>query len=252
MQHSKVKEEFSINNPVRQPIMMHHAFTMIELIFAIVIVGVTILTIPLMLVTNATNQDRSLIQEGVMITSTKISQVLTYPWDVQSSPTGTLMSTSQVLDTLNTPLGLERNATTDFRIGHFRQALRRRMTPNSFPRTATNIGAFTTPQTSIAHFNGAADAVETSAGTPTTATGYKKEYQLRTIVSYINDNATYSGTTINFNYDINTSSATSRTNIKMVQVITDEVNASGAATPIVSLVSFSSNIGETEFYKRRY
>ena len=48
---------------------VRHAFTMIELIFAIVVIGVTLLTIPLMIETNNTAMERNLAQEAIFLAS---------------------------------------------------------------------------------------------------------------------------------------------------------------------------------------
>ncbi|MDF1880683.1 type II secretion system protein [Sulfurimonas sp. MAG313] len=129
-------------------IRMRSAFTMIELIFAIVIISISMLTLPLILTVDANKQLGALNQEGILLASTKLSQTLANSWDSQSSPLGALMSTSQVLNTRvigagNLGAGLDRNGTSDFRAGHFEADLRRRLTPFSQQRNASIIGAET-------------------------------------------------------------------------------------------------------------
>ena len=229
---------------VKRQLQTRHAFTMIELVFAIVIIAIAVLAMPTIMFTNAASQEQTLKEEAIMLTTTKIAQILTYPWDANSSPLGVLMSTSQVLGTVaNPPLGLERNATTDFRIGHFPNQLRRRMTPFSNERNATGIGGIF--GSNISSFNG--DQVTIGAAGADQV--YKKQYRMTTTVTYVTDNTNYGLNIITF--DFNTT-ATGLSNIKMVQVTTDEQDTTGTWIPIVQMTSYSTNIGEAEFYKRRY
>lgn len=218
------------------------AFTMIELIFAIVIIAISMLALPMIMTVDASNQEDSLVQEGIMLTTTKVSQALTFPWDpVSSSEAAGVMSASQVLDTPVPPAGLERSAVADFRIGHFQAQLRRRLTPPTAPRAASAIGA---GANSISSLDGDSEPVGVAGG----QFGYKKQWRLDTSVSYVTDVAAYAGTAINFAYN---TAATGPSNIKMVQVTATDITP-GSAGNIVRLTSYSSNIGEAEFYKRRY
>jgi len=221
------------------------AFTMIELIFAIVIISIAILALPTILVRDASSQEQTLKEEGIMLTTTKIAQILTYSWDQSSSPT-TVMSTSQVLDTSHGDSDFDRNA-SDFRVGHFQDELRRRMTPNSSTRTAGTIGG--AAGTNIGAFNNDVETV----GTPNNPQGYKKQYRTTTTVRYVSDAANYGDNNISFDFSTTAGlSTTNSTNLKMVQVSTDEMDTAGAWVPIIQMTSFSANIGEAEFYKRRY
>jgi len=220
------------------------AFTMIELIFAIVIIAVSMLSLPMIMGMDAQSQEDSLAQEGIMLTTTKVSQALTFPWDpASSSEAAGLMSASQVLDTPLPPAGLGRNAADpDFRIGHFPAQLRRRLTPPTLPRAASAIGA---GANSISSLDGDTENIGAVGG----QFAYKKQWQLVTAVSYVTDAAAYGGTAINFDFD--TAAAGGATNIKMVRVTATDTTPGSAGNQVV-LTSYSSNIGEAEFYKRRY
>ena len=50
------------------------AFTLIELIFAIVIIGLVVVTIPTILISNARHVERSLLQEAVLMATAKMGQ----------------------------------------------------------------------------------------------------------------------------------------------------------------------------------
>lgn len=61
------------------------AFTLIELIFAIVIVAITVLSVPVMLQINSRGIQAGVDQEAVFAASAKLMQTLSYPWDEYSS-----------------------------------------------------------------------------------------------------------------------------------------------------------------------
>jgi len=231
-----------------------NAFTMIELIFAIVIIGITMLSVPLLIVTDSETQQRNLVQEGIMITTTKVSQILTYPWDPQSSPAGGVISASQVVTTPAAPVGLDRVAGLDFRPGHFQLALRRHMTPVNAERNATVIGAVVPgATTNLNDFDGTIVNLVGGAG----ALAYKNPYRLTTTVTYVSDaltanNYNTAGIT-DLNFDYNLATAANTTNIKLIRVLADQQDPTTLVwTPVVQLSSYSCNIGETSLYKRRY
>ena len=225
------------------------AFSMIELIFAIVIIGICMLALPMIMLTDASSQEGALAQEGILLTTTKVAQTLTFPWDPNSSPGGELMSTSRVLETRAAqPAGLARVGTKDFRIGHFPEMLRRRLSPNSSPATASIIGA---GNNSISSLDGDSENIVATAGSEQFA--YKKQWELNTTILYVADAATYQNSVIN-DFDFSrTDAGPTPTNIKMVQITATDITPNSAGNGNrMRLWSFSSNIGEAEFFKRRY
>ncbi len=223
---------------------------MIELIFAIVIISISILAMPTVLFNSAASQEQTLKEEAIMLTTQKIAMILTNSWDPSSSPTN-VMSTDQVLNTGGDP-DLVRNGITDFRFGHFEDELRRRMTPFSIQRSAEPaIGAGAA--INIGTFNGTQETVAA-----TNSLGLKKQYRLDTVVSYVADAADYNNplnTNIAFNFSDVPVVGTSR-NIKMIQVTAWELDNTNPAAAvwndIIRMNSYASNVGEFEFYKRRY
>ena len=180
-----------------------------------------------------------------MLTTTKVAQALTFAWD-ENSTQGGFFTLSNVVSVPGADTDLDRN-TSDFRVGHFQEKLRRRMTPATAERNATTINA-SIGGISIAAQDGNVENIGGIGG----QYAYKKQWQLVTTVAYINDGATYNNNVINdFNFTTVPLAAGALSNIKMVTVTATD-NTPGAAGTQVVLRSFSSNIGETEFYKRRY
>lgn len=229
--------------------MVRYAFTMIELIFALVIMGIVFLTLPLILINDSSSVEQNLIQEAVFASSAKLGQVLTYPWDENSPDPGTTLTASNVLRTQTaTPTVFDRVGTSDFRVGHIIQPLHRRLTPNSAERNAsTPLGADGGDLDDLDDFHGTTETL-----IPTTSTGgYKKNYQITTTVSYLTDTPVFIGANdVNYTFDTGAISA-NPTNIKMIETVTDQ-NDSNVWSTIVRLRTFSANIGETDFYKRTY
>lgn len=233
--------------------MVRYAFTMIELIFALVIMGVVFITLPMILINNSSNVERNLIQEAIFASSTKLGQILSYTWDENSIDSAVSLSASHVLNTPGGDVELNRVGASDFRIGHFVQDLHRRMTPNSAQRNATAIGAEVVGEMNdIDDFH---NAGTTELISFTNDAGYKKTYRIKTTVAYVTDEAIYNANTINFTFNDNTSvtAAAGATNIKLIEISTDQNNTNtGAWDPILVLRTYSSNIGETDYYKRTY
>ncbi len=230
-------------------------FTMIELIFAIVIIGIVSLTIPVVLINNARQTENNLLHEAVLIAATKMGQTITYPWDENSVNPGTLAK-AEVLDVGGGDIELNRNVTaftTDFRVGHFIEALHRRMTPLNNSRSATpvaNLGSDAGDRDDIDDIMADLPVVTTN-----NAEGYKHNYEVRTVVGYANDAAVYGNAIIFFNF--NPGIVGNVTNLKVVETSVwredDPIGNAGVYDDeVVTFRSFAANIGETDYYKRTY
>lgn len=112
-------------------------FTMIELIFAIVVIAISVMSLPMM--TQVTNQgiEESLIQEAVFASSAELMGATAGYWDGNSMEDINESSLSRVID-----LSLDCNATSRLRPGHINQPYHRRCLDNPLA-TAANAGAGT-------------------------------------------------------------------------------------------------------------
>ena len=237
--------------------MVRHAFTMIELIFALVIMSIVFISLPMILINNSSSLEDNLIQESIFLTSSKMSQVLTFQWDANSAETGMgTVATSDILDVTAGDGDLDRNA-SDFRIGHFQEDKHRRMTPIGNPRNATAIGIEGTVFDDIDDFDSLTHTINlVSANEEVAKFGYKKSYRADVNVSYINDSNFLNGTS----YDDNvidfvlsdTAAGATTTNIKMIEVSIDQQNPDATWETTLLLRAYVANIGETDYFKRRY
>jgi hypothetical protein len=221
---------------------------MIELIFALVIMGIVFLTLPLILIQNADSVEDNLIQESIFLSSSKMSQLLTFQWDENSKDPAVILSAADVLRVSATGDNeLDRNA-SDFRRGHFREDKHRRMTPINNERSASAIGLEGAVYDDIDDFDG---IVNFDIITAPDVGGYKKRYRADVNVTYVNDNTDYTADPVNFAFT--TADAVNTTNLKMVEtsIVQDRTGLGDWETSVL-LRAYVANIGETGYFKRRY
>jgi prepilin-type N-terminal cleavage/methylation domain-containing protein len=75
------------------------AFTMIEMIFAIVIIGLTVAGVSQMLTRSGETMEGGMSQEAVFLASMEAAKVFSHRWDVNSEDNTTELSYSKILDT---------------------------------------------------------------------------------------------------------------------------------------------------------
>jgi len=204
--------------------MKKSAFTMIELIFAIVVIAITVMSLPMMNEVNSKGIEGNLAQEAIFAASTELNQAVTYFWDENSSESGA--SLSRVIWISSTDCDND----TKLRPGHINQKLHRRCRDDNSSRP-TN--------TSDSNLNDLDDTNKTNMdlfiGDSTTASGYKKDYKLDLEIA---NNIDFGGT----------GDADIQANIKRVRVIIKD----NSGNIITRLDTFSCNIGEVDFHKRDY
>jgi prepilin-type N-terminal cleavage/methylation domain-containing protein len=196
------------------------AFTLIELIFAIVIIAITVVSLPMMNQTVSKGIDRNILQEVIFAATTKLDEALAANWDENSVEPNDENGSARVIDTDDT-CDEQRH-----RHGHINQKLHRRCLDSN----ATGV--------SNSNTNDAVDALEDSEVTnedlfdkSESASGYKDDY---TYTLDVSPDATFGATTSE--------------DIKEVDI---DIKDSDSKT-IVKLKTFSCNIGEVDFYSRSY
>ena len=206
--------------------MVRFAFTLIELIFAIVIIGITVISLPMMTQATSKGIEKSIVQEAVFAAAAELNQAVTYFWDKNS------MDTADSLSKVINIGGAECNATTKLRPGHIiSQPLHRRCSAITLVANA--------PDTNITNLNNAAGGptriyVESGSTTPGgifDSTGYKQDYNSTVIV---NQNVRFNGAAYN-------------PNMKRITV-----TITNGTDTITKLITYSANIGEVDYYKRSW
>ncbi|WP_373033585.1 type II secretion system protein [Sulfurovum sp.] len=217
----------SILTPIR--VYSRKAFTMIELIFAIVVIAVVMLTIPMMIQVNNKALEGNVAQEAIFLVSAVLSGTTTLLWDdasLEGDVTG--VSLSKILDTGGDAV-YNREVNSTLRKGGLDEDLHRNFFSNTTPPDQTETITLT-------------DVLDTTSASE--AAGYKNIYSVDVIRGYISDTP---GT---FVFSDSTLGTGVTSNVKMTQV---EVNATidGTNLTIARLRAYTCNIGEIDYAKRR-
>ncbi len=204
------------------------AFTLIELIFAIVIIAISVISLPMMSQTISEGIDANIVQEAIFASATELNGVVTAHWDENSIESGMPDSSARVIETVINMCNNDNNSST-FRqmLGHINQPLHRRcLDANTTVTTPSNASATAVDSLDDWELGDKNITIGTSG-----AEGYKETYQSNVIVS---PNANFNGA--------------NNANIKsIVSTVKDE-----DGTTIAVLRTYSANIGEVDYYKRNY
>lgn len=225
---------------------------MIELIFAIVIMGIVLMSAP-MLVSQAGNSAiLGVQQEAIAAASTNLGMILTRHWDEQDtneSRESPVLLTDSTVTALKEAVDVDGNL-IGRRIGTPKTSYRSFLTSLGDRLNATTVSNFTqTDLDDIDDFNGQVVSVGLpSAGdATTTAEGdyIDTTLQLTTAVSYINDapsTGSYNSETMGFNSPFS-AAATGTSNIKALSTTATSGSHDADLQTNVTLRAFSCNIG---------
>ncbi|MGE4396356.1 MAG: hypothetical protein AB7D34_02735 [Sulfurimonas sp.] len=202
----------------RQNALYRAAFTMIELIFAIVVVSVVVLTLPIMIQMVSKGVEDNIVQEAIFAASTELMESTSYYWDANSMQDNNLSNLERVININNVCEDNASNPRYGLALGHIAQPYHRRCLENSAIAPADSNSALFPNLDNAEH----ADQLMFTDNT-TDAVGYKEDYHSTVDVTRTND----------------------------VKVITITIRPSGGGDIITRLRTYSANIGEVDFYKRR-
>lgn len=223
-------------------------FSLIELVLAIVIIAISVMTIPLMLSQSSNNNAFSIMQESILAARTKMGNILSYEWDRNSVETNSSITYIRILDVDAGDSELDRNMSTvdeNRRIGHVARDFRRRLHEgNETSKTFPSEDSLDANMSALNHFNGQILG-NSLDGNSSTFDYVIRDFNLTTTVSYVSDSADYSASTINFDFNVSSRAdiddVNNSTNIKMIEIFVQ----SKSGQPF-RFRAFSSNIGQTE------
>jgi len=191
--------------------MVRVAFTLIELIFAIVIIGISVISLPLLNNTIDRTMEANLVQEAIFSASTELMGVTAGYWDENSMQDINKSSFSRVID-----IAKDCNETTKLRFGHIAQPYHRRCLDNLATQPFNQKGGVVFDINDATH-----DWDDIFVNDTTDASGYKQTYQSK-VTSDLDGNVK-----------------------KITITVRDE-----KGDIITVLHSQSANIGEIDYYKR--
>lgn len=225
---------------------MRKAASMLELVIAIVVMGIAVMSLPLILTQSQNANAIALQQEVILATKTKLGYILAYEWDANSYDANA--SVSRVLDTNgSTSANAAFYTNTTRRIGHM-QADNRRRLGDTMAVPTTNGGA---NWGSVAL--GDIDDFDSKTEHTTVVSAdmdYIFNLELNSTITYISDapsTGTYNNQDMNFSFDASSAPA-NPTNIKMITVRTKDTSNSVN----IILRAFASNIGESGITKKAW
>lgn len=200
--------------------MVKKAFTMIELIFAIVVISIVVLAIPTLINVSSKNEDNSMAQEAIFAASAELMGASNVYWDENSTYDQNKSSLSRVISIKDDHGYGECNTITHLRLGHINQPFHRRCLDDN------NIGARNTPGGDVYDLNDIAHGSQELFTDSADASGYKKKYNSILGVTLLSD-------------DDN------------VKVVTETILNPDDGSVITKLKLQAANIGEVEPYKKR-
>lgn len=198
------------------------AFTLIELIFAIVIIAISVMTLPMMAQVTSSAMERNLIQEAIFVASAQLNEATTYTWDERSTDDLNVSQLSKVVNTNvdgcsvanNRPGNINRECLTNL-------ATRPSDAPSVNGSSIDSV-AYTTSQPVFI------------AGSVNSADGYKQNYKSTLIVTRCDTGLCTTFGTVNNNENLK------QLEYKIIDPDDDST--------LVLLRAYSANIGELEPY----
>ena len=234
--------------------LLRPAIAMIELIFAIVIMGITMMSAPMLISTATQSTYVAMQQEGINEAATQVSIIMGYAWD-ENNTDDTYVP---ILHVTNGDDELEEVPTTARRKGTPNESQRTFIfadanTSNLFASTALGSdGAGEVPD-DVDDFIGDISLTQIG-GTASIDYIEKTTVNINTAVGYINDTANYDSGSGTITFVPGALSGGGTSNIKEIVVTltsTDTANADVLAKNIV-LRAFSCNIGAYQLEERTF
>ena len=229
---------------------LRDAIAMIELIFAIVIMGIVMMSAPMFISTATKSGYVAIQQEAINEAASQVNIILGYPWDESN----TIESYDPVvLSTATTVSDLNENGTTGLRIGTPKESYRKFFSSTGQRGTASNIGADTGDKDDMDDFNGTIHLQEEEEGTAdyieTTTIDIDRT------VAYMLDNASGTDTYADggggiLSFTPTFTDATATTNIKRIQVTLTSSSTAEELDKSITLNAFSCNIGSFALEER--
>ena len=237
------------------------AIAMIELIFAIVIMGIVLMSAPMLISTAYKSGYVALQQESIAAASSDIGMILTHHWDEEDTDenlSAPILQTTGDTD-LNEDTYIDGNG-TGVRAGTSIYSKRNFLTSlgGRLDATAvTSLGSDGGDRDDIDDFDTLSSNLYDEESTSTSEGDIiDKNVELNTTVAYINDTptaGTYAGAGNSITLPFSTTAVTTNTtNIKMVNVTLTTTQTEVEMAKKIVLKAFSCNIGTYELEEETY
>ncbi|WP_456430512.1 type IV pilus modification PilV family protein [Nitratifractor sp.] len=211
---------------------------LIELIFAIVVIAIALMSAPTLIATSAKSASIALQQEGINEAASRISMILTYPWD-QNDTMDTCIP--PVLHVTQGDSELE-EASANRRIGVPLQSNSHTFVCNGKKYNASAIAV--DGMDDIDDFIGNDTLQFVNVGSGGVDYIEKTTVNMQTNVMYISDIANYDANTTTY---IPNSTLSGTSNIKKITVTLTSTSGKSALNKNIVLKAFSCNVGGYEY-----
>ena len=193
------------------------AFTMLELIFAIVIISITILSLPMMSQINEKGIESNIVQEAIFAASTELMGASAGYWDTNSMEDSNYSHISRVIDINGDCNNSSSSGRYRLKSGHIAQPFHRRCVIST-TGNCLDLESSTFPNLNNAQHSSRKVFLNDNPS----SSGYKKTYFSKVDVTRVD-------------------------NIKYISV-----TVSDSENTLVVLKMQSANIGEVDYFKRRF
>jgi len=222
------------------------AIAMVELILAIVVMGIVMMAAPTLISTASKSTAVAMQQEGINEAVSRVNMILSYDWDQNTLNNSCI---PPVLHVVSGDSELDEVGSTARRVG-----VPLTTTSHTFKCGNTELNASTALGMEGAVKDDIDDFTNTSLSEVLRGTGgtnyiEQDTVSIATSVYYTPDGANYAGSTVAYSFSPGTTSATS-TNIKAISVTLTSTSTVDELTKTVILHGFSCNIGGYEFESR--
>lgn len=194
------------------------AFTLIELIFAIVIISIAVVSLALMIEVNNKEMEDNMAAEAIFAASTELMSAAAGYWDANSMYDYNVSHLSRVIDIGSTCNNDSNSSRYRLRLGHIAQPFHRRCVENNI----TEVSPANLPSATLTNLNNAKHTNKPMFLLPSPeASGYKNDYSSSLSVEQIGD-------------------------IKYMEIEVTDLKGN----LVTKLKMQSANVGEIDYYKR--
>jgi hypothetical protein len=233
---------------VNKKINMSKAIAMVELVFALVIMGIVLMSAPMLISTVSKSINVALQQEGINEAASRLGIILTHEWD-ENNVNVPCEGTPSILHTTSPVTALEEYNNTQLRIGVPPTSNSHTYDCNGNEYNATAIGSEDGYYNDIDDFDGSSALVEVTAS----GTGGKNyietdTVQISTTVQYAADagsNPNYNSKSITY---VPSTASSTTSNIKLISTtLTSTSSAEELNQKQITLRTFSCNLGSYNY-----
>ena len=222
------------------------AIAMIELIFSIVIMGIVLMSAPMLISTAASTTSVALQQEGINEASARVSMILTYNWDQNDNNVSCIPPVLYVTNGDD-----ELNATVNQkRVGVPFYTNSRTFKCGSMEFNASTIGKEDSELDDMDDFSNISLADLNTSGSGGVDYIEQDSVAIATLVTYISDNANYNS--LKVIYAPGGAAVGGTSNIKNIQVTVTSTSSVSELNKNIILNAFSCNIGGYEPEHREF